>query len=80
LDFLVDDVIEHPKLSYAEAILRSSQPAHALDSTLGGHGRLMPETGFKGCSDRGAVKGRQHPELPLRTMGDPDLETHLAII
>ena len=40
----------------------------------------MPETGFKGCSDRGAVKGRQHPELPLRTMGDPDLETHLAII
>src|SRR3990170_154397 len=40
LDFLVDEVIEHPELIHAETILRSTQPAHALDSTPGRFHRL----------------------------------------
>jgi hypothetical protein len=42
LDFFVGDVIENAYLFNAEAILRLSESAKALDSTLGDLRRLVP--------------------------------------
>jgi hypothetical protein len=80
LDFLVGDVIEDANLLNAETELGSSQPAKALDSTLGDFGWLVPKMGFERILDRRTLVRRKPSKAHGRAWGQDDLETHLATI
>jgi hypothetical protein len=72
--------MEDANLFNAKAKLGLSQPAKALDSTLGDLGRFVPEMYFKRILDGGAPVRRERPIVHGGAWSQDDLETNLAIM